>query len=172
MAPDDRKAVDDRKAAEGARHALVGAADAMRSAERDLKAAMLAADAAQVGRNEIARVVAGIYSRQTVLDMLAAAETAGAARAAATRAGLAANVDVRIRVGTAGRALASVGCPQRDRRDIAAELLDVLHGAGLRLMPFQPRELANGQTLVDVLADVDGVAEIRRTGDDQERTTQ
>lgn len=53
---------------------LTAAADAYRKAENKLITAILEADQNDVGRNEIARRVEGIYSRQTVLTLLGSAD--------------------------------------------------------------------------------------------------
>src|SRR6266516_3578209 len=53
---------------------LTAAADAYREAEKKLIAAIIEADKNDLGRNEIARRVEGIYSRQTVLTLLGSAD--------------------------------------------------------------------------------------------------
>jgi hypothetical protein len=53
---------------------LTAAADAYQKAEKKLIAAIIEADKNDVGRNEIARRVDGIYSRQTVLTLLGSAD--------------------------------------------------------------------------------------------------
>lgn len=58
----------------GAAGNLSSAAETYRKAEEKLIAAIIEADKNDVGRNEIARRVDGIYSRQTVLTLLGSAD--------------------------------------------------------------------------------------------------
>jgi hypothetical protein len=67
-----------------------------RHADRGLIAAMRRADTYGVSRNEIARRVRGICSRQTVLDILGAAELRDRAAAAIDAAGLGKDEEVRL----------------------------------------------------------------------------
>ncbi len=82
---------------------LAAAADAYRKAENKLIAAIIEADKNDVGRNEIARRVEGIYSRQTVLTLLGSADLVQRSARALEEHGLAG--DVRIWQGKRQRLL-------------------------------------------------------------------
>jgi hypothetical protein len=82
---------------------LTAAADAYRSAESNLIAAIIEADKNDVGRNEIARRVEGIYSRQSVLTLLGSADLVQRSARALEQQGLAG--DVRIWQGKRQRLL-------------------------------------------------------------------
>ena len=82
---------------------LTSAADAYRKAENKLIAAIIEADKNDVGRNEIARRVDGIYSRQTVLTLLGSADLVQRSARALEDHGLAG--DIRIWQGKRQRLL-------------------------------------------------------------------
>lgn len=82
---------------------LSAAADAYRKAEQKLIAAIIEADKNDVGRNEIARRVEGIYSRQTVLTLLGSADLVQRSASALQERGL--TGDIRIWQGKGQRLL-------------------------------------------------------------------
>jgi hypothetical protein len=82
---------------------LTDAADAYRTAEKNLVAAIIEADRHDVGRNEIARRVDGIFSRQTVLTLLASADLVQRSARALEQDGL--TDDIRIWQGQRQRLL-------------------------------------------------------------------
>lgn len=73
---------------------LTAAADAYREAEKKLIAAIIEADRNDLGRNEIARRVEGIYSRQTVLTLLGSADLVQRSAIALERQGLTSDIRV------------------------------------------------------------------------------
>lgn len=82
---------------------LRAAADAYRKAEQKLIAAIIEADKNDVGRNEIARRVEGIYSRQTVLTLLGSTDLVQRSASALQERGL--SGDIRIWQGKGQRLL-------------------------------------------------------------------
>lgn len=92
---------------------LTAAADAYRKAEKKLVSAIIEADKNDVGRNEIARRVEGIYSRQTVLTLLGSADLAQRSARALEEHGLAG--DIRIWQGKRQRLLMELA--DMDRAD-------------------------------------------------------
>jgi hypothetical protein len=92
---------------------LTAAADAYRKAENKLVAAIIEADKNDVGRNEIARRVEGIYSRQTVLTLLGSADLVQRSAKALEEHGLAG--DIRIWQGKRQRLLMELA--DMDRAD-------------------------------------------------------
>lgn len=74
---------------------LRAAADEYRKAEKQLIEAIISADKNDLGRNEIARHVEGIYSRQTVLTLLGSADLLQRAMTALEGSGLT-GADVRV----------------------------------------------------------------------------
>jgi hypothetical protein len=94
---------------------LTSAAGEYRKAEEKLVAAIIKADKNDVGRNEIARQVEGIYSRQTVLTLLSSADLVQRSARALEAHGL--TGDVRIWQGKKQRLL--VELTEMDRTDDA-----------------------------------------------------
>jgi hypothetical protein len=92
---------------------LTAAAGAYRKAENKLIAAIIEADKNDVGRNEIARRVEGIYSRQTVLTLLGSADLVQRSARALEEHGLAG--DIRIWQGKRQRLLMELA--DMDRAD-------------------------------------------------------
>jgi hypothetical protein len=92
---------------------LSTAAEAYRKAENKLVAAIIEADKNDVGRNEIARRVEGIYSRQTVLTLLGSADLVQRSARALEEHGLAG--DIRIWQGKRQRLLMELA--DMDRAD-------------------------------------------------------
>jgi hypothetical protein len=82
---------------------LTAAADAYRKAEKKLIASIIEADKNDVGRNEIARRVEGIHSRQTVLTLLGSADLVQRSATALEEHGL--TGDIRIWQGKRQRLL-------------------------------------------------------------------
>jgi hypothetical protein len=91
------------------------AADAYRKAEKKLIACIIEADKNDVGRNEIARRVEGIYSRQTVLTLLGSADLVQRSATALEEHGL--TGDIRIWQGKRQRLLMELA--DMDRADDA-----------------------------------------------------
>jgi hypothetical protein len=96
---------------------LTAAADAYRKAENKLVATIIEADKNDVGRNEIARRVEGIYSRQTVLTLLGSADLVQRSARALEEHGLAG--DIRIWQGKRQRLLMELA--DMDRTDDARQ---------------------------------------------------
>jgi hypothetical protein len=90
---------------------LTAAADAYRKAENKLITAIIEADKNDVGRNEIARRVDGIYSRQTVLSLLGSADLVQRSARALEADGLAG--DIRIWQGKRQRLLMELADMER-----------------------------------------------------------
>jgi hypothetical protein len=171
-----------------AEEVIEAAVAAVRDAHAALDEAMAYGDRAAVGRNKIARWVVGIHSRQVVLDRLSAFELAAHARRLTTDADIAPE-DISITTGPAARVLVQITHGedldrfatddpaeretleakrrnrQIERYNLAVNLEDGLHAAGLRLQPYRPRELAAGMSLAATLAEQGAVAAIARAGE-------
>lgn len=94
---------------------LTAAAEAYRKAENKLITAIIEADKNDVGRNEIARRVEGIYSRQTILTLLGSADLVQRSARALEEHGL--TGDIRIWQGKRQRLLMELA--DMDRADDA-----------------------------------------------------
>lgn len=111
---------------------LTAAAHAYREAEKKLIAAIIEADKNDVGRNEIARRVEGIYSRQTVLTLLGSADLVQRSAAALEEHGLAG--DIRIWQGKKQRLLMELADMERAndaRLRISRAAVEALAKAGI-----------------------------------------
>lgn len=124
----------DRPSAQTAAAALTRAVRRRTAADTALVEAMHAADRAGVSRNDICRRVAGIYARQTALDLLNAASLCARATAALDQAGFLVDEQVvveRKRSRVRLRLVAADGGP--DARRSAAGVHRSLVEAGLTL---------------------------------------
>ena len=111
---------------------LQTAAQEYKRAEKRLVEAIISADKNDLGRNEIARRVEGIYSRQTVLALLGSADLLQRAMTALEESGLT-GADVRVWQGKGRRLLMELikdGSDQ-DRLNTSRAALKALNGAGI-----------------------------------------
>jgi hypothetical protein len=131
---------------------LTVAADGYRKAEKKLIAAIIEADRNDLGRNEIARRVDGIYSRQTVLTLLGSADLVQRSARALDEHGL--TGDVRVWPGKRQRLLMEL--TDMDRADDARlrtsqEAVQALAEAGIGARSGSAaspaRHLASGKLL-------------------------
>jgi hypothetical protein len=111
---------------------LQSAAQEYKKAEKRLIEAIISADKNDLGRNEIARRVEGIYSRQTVLSLLGSADLLQRAMIALEASGLT-GVDVRVWQGTGRRLLMELikDGDEQDRLDTSRAALKALSDAGI-----------------------------------------
>lgn len=131
---------------------LTTAAQAYREAEKKLIAAMIEADKNDVGRNEIARRVEGIYSRQTVLTLLGSADLVQRSAATLEQQGLAG--DIRIWQGKKQRLLMELADMERTddvRLRTSQAALEALASVGISARsencPNPARYLADGKVV-------------------------
>jgi hypothetical protein len=111
---------------------LSAAAEAYRKAEEKLVSSILEADKNDVGRNEIARRVDGIYSRQTVLTLLGSADLVQRSAATLDKHNLTGNV--RIWQGKRQRLLmelADTDLPDDARLQASQDAVNALAEAGI-----------------------------------------
>lgn len=111
---------------------LSAAAEGYKKAEKRLIEAIISADRNDLGRNEIARRVEGIYSRQTVLTLLGSADLLQRAMTALEKGGLSGE-DVRVWQGKGRRLLIELIRDGQDgeRADTSRAVLDALTKAGI-----------------------------------------
>lgn len=111
---------------------LSSAAEGYKKAEKRLIEAIISADRNDLGRNEIARRVDGIYSRQTVLTLLGSADLLQRAMTALEEGGLSGE-DVRVWQGKGRRLLIELikDGPDSERIDTSRAVLEALTKAGI-----------------------------------------
>jgi hypothetical protein len=131
---------------------LSAAAEGYKKAEKRLVEAIISADRNDLGRNEIARRVDGIYSRQTVLTLLGSADLLQRAMTALEKGGLSGE-DVRVWQGKGRRLLIELIRDGHDgeRTDTSRAVLEALTKAGISVQgsgfSSPVRSLACGKVL-------------------------